>query len=151
MSITVRSSLLSTLTDSIRDALLPNTPIKMTARANDDVGVIALSLVYQKLGNAPDTGIAERAVLYDDGEHGDGEMLDGVFAGELPPMAAGTEIQFYLEAVDLNNKIVTLPGDPYFASNAAGLRHLYTLGVGLPEPSLEISEIVTEQRIDLVR
>ena len=120
-------------------------PIKLTARANDDVGVIGLTVAYRRV-DIEDAPI-EKILLYDDGAHDDGEMLDGVFAGELPALPDRAEIQFFVEAVDLNNKTVTLPGDPVFAprtSAASRLNQIYTLSIGNPLEHLEISEIVTD-------
>jgi hypothetical protein len=122
----------------------PGKPIKLSARANDDVGVIGLTVVYRRVDL--DEPSIEKILLYDDGAHGDGEMLDGDFAGDLPAMPAGAEIQFYVEAVDLNNQIVTLPGDPVFAprTTTSLLNQIYTLSIGSPLEHLQISEIVTD-------
>ena len=49
-------------------------------------------------------------MLYDDGMHNDAASVDGFFAGELardcPP---ATEVQIYLEAIDLSGNIVRMP------------------------------------------
>ncbi|MEM7386888.1 MAG: lamin tail domain-containing protein, partial [Verrucomicrobiota bacterium] len=128
------------------DRLEAGQPIRLTARANDDVGVIGLTVIYKRVDDpfAP----IEKMLLFDDGEHDDGGMLDGVFAGELPAMPAGGEIQFFIEAVDLNNQIVTLPGDPVFVpTQETGtnlLNRIYSLSVGNPLEQLRISEVVTD-------
>lgn len=120
----------------------PNQPLKINARANDDVGVIALNVVYRPI-NQPQA-LPAHVVLYDDGQHGDGGMLDGLFSGQLPGFPAGTELQFYVEATDLNNKTTYLPNDPVFATTREQLTTVYTLGIEEPIAGLEISEIVTD-------
>jgi hypothetical protein len=60
--------------------------------------------------------------LFDDGEHGNGGMLDGTFAGLLSPgLPAGAEVQFYLEVTDLSEQTITLSmAPPASVSNTAG-------------------------------
>ncbi len=121
----------------------PNRPFRVTARANDDVGVIALSMVCKSLTNPAEE--MQRVVLYDDGQHGDGDVLDGFFAGEFPAMMEGEEAQFYVEATDLNNKNTYLPRDPIFAVNRQQLELVYTLGTLQPlVGKLKIVEAVTD-------
>ncbi len=124
------------------DGFQPNQPVRVTARANDDVGVIALSLVYKPLNDPVAT--PSRIVLYDDGQHDDGGMLDGFFAGRFPGLPQGTEIQFYVEATDLNNKTTYLPSDPILAVNRDQLSMVYTLGFGESSNEVRFSEIVTD-------
>lgn len=112
----------------------PNQSFRVTARANDDVGVIALSMVWKSLTNPLQE--TQRVVLYDDGQHGDGEVLDGFFAGEFPAMAEGEEVQFYVEATDLNNKNTYRPRDPIFAVNRQQLEMVYTFGTSRQTTSL---------------
>ena len=121
----------------------PDQPFRVTSRANDDVGVIALSVACKSLKDPfmP----AQRVVLYDDGMHDDGGLLDGFFAGKFPPMAEGEEIQFYVEAADLDNKNTYLPSDPIFARNRQQLSMVYTLGIGQTGArDLKIVEVVTD-------
>jgi len=121
----------------------PNQSFRVTARANDDVGVIALSMVWKSLTNPLQE--TQRVVLYDDGQHGDGEVLDGFFAGEFPAMAEGEEVQFYVEATDLNNKNTYRPRDPIFAVNRQQLEMVYTFGTSQPlAGQLKIVEVVTD-------
>ncbi len=132
------------------EKLGPNQPLKVTARANDDVGVIALNVVYRPIGQ-PEV-LPAHTVLYDDGMHGDGGMLDGLFAGELPGLPQGSEIQFFVEATDLNNKTTYLPNDPIFATTREQLRNVYTLGLTEGISGLEISEVVTDnETIEVLR
>src|SRR5262249_46541391 len=52
-------------------------------------------------------------------------------------------IQFYLECTDLSDQVVTAPGNPQFV--APGQRpRTHTLALGVPQPPLEISEIVAD-------
>jgi hypothetical protein len=38
-------------------------------------------------------------VMFDDGQHGDGEAHDGLYAAELPAVEAGQQWRFWIEAV----------------------------------------------------
>jgi hypothetical protein len=118
----------------------PNQPIQFFARAKDDLGIVNLSLVWRRLDVA-DTE-TKRVVLYDDGQHDDKEILDGLFSGVLTPgLPAAAQMQFYLECTDLSGQVTTLPGNPRFVSPGQKPT-LYTLGIGQKPPGLEISEIV---------
>jgi hypothetical protein len=79
---------------------------------------------------------------------GDGQMLDGLFSGLLPPMPEGAEIQFYLETMDISEVLTTSPGNPAFAPRGQPVT-LHSLAVGVPRPPLEISEIVADNRTGL--
>jgi len=121
-------------------AFQPDQPVRFFATGRDDVGIIGLSLLYQRL-DIPDNEV-HRVPLYDDGMNGDGGMLDGLFSGLLQPgLPAGAEIQFYIEAVDLSDRTVIVPDEPVFARAGEPLR-LYSLAVGAPRPPVEISELV---------
>ncbi len=119
----------------------PDAPIRFTVTGRDDIGIIGVSLLWQRMDVA-DTE-THRLALFDDGEHGDGGMLDGTFAGLLSPgLPAGAEIQFYLEVTDLSEQTITSPNDTVFAAPGQAVS-LYSLAVGglVPSP-LEISEFV---------
>jgi hypothetical protein len=120
--------------------LQPNTPIRFYATGRDDVGIVSVSIMYQRL-DVPDDQ-AHRIFLVDDGQHNDGGRLDGLFAGELEGgLPAGAEIQFYIEVIDLTDQTVILPDEPVFARRGEPIT-LYTVSVGTPHPPLEISELV---------
>jgi hypothetical protein len=127
----------------------PNTlhagqPIRFFARAADDVGVVGVQLVYQRL-DVPDP-IAYRVNFFDDGMHNDGGMQDGLFAGIIDQnLPAGAEIQFYLEATDLSDKTVTVPDEAVFARVGEPLT-LYSVGLVTNAPRLEISEVIAENK-----
>jgi hypothetical protein len=44
-------------------------------------------------------GSYDTAVMFDDGQHGDGEAHDGLYAAELPAVEAGQQWRFWIEAV----------------------------------------------------
>jgi hypothetical protein len=124
------------------NTLQPGRPIRLFAEASDDVGVVGVQLVYQRL-DVPDPAVY-RVNFYDDGMHEDGGMQDGLFAGVieqlLPP---GAEIQFYLEATDLSDKTVTVPDENVFARVGEPIT-LYSLGLVTNAPRVEISEILAD-------
>ena len=104
-------------------------------------------MYYQQL-NQPNSGV-QTLQLYDDGQHGDGGISDGRFAGDiegsLPP---GTELQFYLVATDLNDQTILVPeeaefGEPGYPGNA------YQLAFPPNPPTLELSELVALNRAGL--
>jgi hypothetical protein len=118
----------------------PDQAIRFFATGRDDVGIVGVSLLYQRL-DIPDDDV-HRVPLYDDGMNGDGGMLDGLFSGLLQPgLPAGAEIQFFIEVVDLSDRTVIVPDEPVFARAGEPLR-LYSLAVGAPRPPVEISELV---------
>jgi hypothetical protein len=83
-------------------------------------------------------------ILYDDGMHDDGGLLDGQFAGVLPMgLPSGAEIQFYLEAVDLGGQTIIEPDEAIFARRGQRVT-LYSLAIDPPRPPLEISEVVAD-------
>ena len=49
------------------------------------------------------------ATMSDDGAHGDGLALDGVYGALLPAQPDGTVVEFYVEAVDASNKTNSWP------------------------------------------
>jgi hypothetical protein len=125
----------------------PDQPIRFYATAFDDVGLISVCVMYQRL-DVVDTE-THRVVLYDDGIHQDGGLLDGFFSGVLEPgLPPGGEIQFYLEVVDLSDQIVLTPDDPVFARAGQPVT-LHSLAVDVPLPSIEISEVVAENKTGL--
>jgi hypothetical protein len=127
-------------------SLQPDQPIRIFARATDDVAVMGVTVLWRRL-DLPNSPIV-RLVLGDDGMSGDGAMLDGVFSGLFPPLPEGAEIQFYLEAMDVSEIVVSSPGDPVFAAAGQPVT-LHSLAVGVPRPPLEISEVVADNRTGL--
>ncbi|HEU0010647.1 MAG TPA: FG-GAP-like repeat-containing protein, partial [Verrucomicrobiae bacterium] len=120
----------------------PNEPIQFTVTGHDDVGIIGVSVLWQQIGIS--NAQTQRIPLYDDGMHGDGGVLDGVFSGLLEPgLPVGSEIQFYIETTDLSEQTVLLPNEPVFAAPGQPVT-MYSLTVGQPAsaPLIEISEIV---------
>lgn len=122
-------------------------PLRFRARGRDDLGIISLSVLWQRLdGTDPDT---HRIVLFDDGLHEDGRRSDGEFSGVLTPgLPAGAEIQFYVEAVDLSEQTVVDPDEPVFARKGEPVS-LYSLAIDAPRPALEISELVANNQTGL--
>lgn len=117
-------------------------PVRFTVTGRDDVGIIGVTIVWQRL-DVPSSQ-PRRVPLFDDGEHGDGAMLDGTFSGLLMPgLPEGAEIQFYVEVTDLTDQIIVLPDEPIFAASGSPVT-LYSLRVGEEgvADGLEISEIV---------
>ena len=126
------------------ESLTPGGPrVRFQATARDDQGIVNVSVLWRRLDVADP--VTKRAILYDDGmEGGDLVLMDGMFTGTLlqdfPPGAA---IQFYLECTDISGQVVTKPGNGRFAAPGVSA-NVYTFAIGIPAPSLEISEILAD-------
>jgi len=114
--------------------------IPLRAIANDDVGIVNVSLLYRTVGEVnPET---HRLILYDDGMHDDGRIVDGYFANLLPALESGEAIQYYFEATDLSGRVVTIPDDPRFVESGEPVE-MFSLGIAESDP-LRITEVVTD-------
>lgn len=118
----------------------PGQPLRFHASGRDDVGIVGLTVVWQRLDIQESE--PHRVLLYDDGSNNDEGVLDGIFSGVLPTgLPPNGAIQFYLEITDLNGVTIQDPSDPVFASPGQPVT-LHTLGVGSSPLPIEISEIV---------
>ncbi len=107
-------------------SLRPGKPIPFRVSAGDDYGVVGVRLVWSRLDQP---GLQGGLVLFDDGKHGDGAMLDGVFGNTLEPgLPDGASLAFYLEAVDLTGRAATDPDDAGFEDDDDSSA-FHTLGV----------------------
>lgn len=126
------------------ETVRPGRPIRFKAQGRDDLGITVMSLLWSRL-DIPDAQ-EHRVILFDDGMHDDGQTQDGHFVGQLEPgLPIGARIQFYLEVQDLTAKSIFVPGKPE-RSLATPDPNLFTLAIGMPTPTLEISEIVASNR-----
>ena len=69
-----------------------------------------------------DDGEVEK--MFDDGAHGDGSALDGVYGAKLPVQPNGTVVEFYVKATDASSNSRTLPG-PTDTAGVQGANALY--------------------------
>lgn len=95
-----------------QDPVVPSMvrPVRITARVYDADGVQAVTVNY-RTGGLGD-GVFAAAPLFDDGLHGDGRALDGIFAGTIPPQAVvNTRVLFYLEAFDALGAVGRYPAE----------------------------------------
>ncbi len=118
-------------------------PLRFFARSTDDVGVMGVTVMWNRLDipNSP----TNRLILADDGMSGDGGMLDGLYSGVLEGLPLGAEVQFYLESMDVSEITVTTPGNTAFAQAGQPVS-LYSFVVGAARPGLEISEILANNK-----
>ncbi|MGK0189234.1 MAG: hypothetical protein ACI9R3_005051, partial [Verrucomicrobiales bacterium] len=121
--------------------LRPGQPIQFHVQGKDDLGLLGISVVYQRLdvpGSPP-----EQFMLFDDGQHGDGELLDGWFSGSLlPGLPPSGELQFYFVAEDLSGNFIEIPDETVFVNAGEPVR-TFSMGfggIGGPPP-VSISEI----------
>ena len=82
--------------------------VLVTARISAARGVAA-ARVYYREGNP--SGVFSSAPLFDDGLHEDGGAGDGLYAGEIPALAQGTRVVFYVEAADVTGAYRRFPAD----------------------------------------
>ena len=74
-----------------------NDTVTVSARIlNESMTGITVILYYRKDGETSFNTLT----MLDDGQHGDGNASDGVFAAQIPAQSDGTIIEFYLEATD---------------------------------------------------
>jgi hypothetical protein len=82
--------------------------VRFSAEAFDDIGIVMVSVVYREVA-APPNARLRRVELFDDGMHGgDVTMLDGIWSW-TGTFAAGMQIEYYVEALDLTGAVATFP------------------------------------------
>jgi hypothetical protein len=72
----------------------PTDSVRLQARVGGEVKPDLVLLYYAEAREAPFKHVA----MADDGTHGDGGAGDGVYAADIPPFPAGTEVHYYVEA-----------------------------------------------------
>ena len=117
--------------------------VKFVVRARDDIGLALVGIAWRRVDlTSGETGWIP---LYDDGMHGDGGMLDGIFAGTHGSgFPDGAQVEFYVQGFDLSDTSQTLPGSAMFSAPGLPLRN-YSLAVGVANQvagGLQISEVV---------
>ena len=126
--------------------LKPNEPIRFFVEGKDDLGIIGLTAVYQRLdqpGSPP-----KQILLYDDGMNEDGGLLDGLFSGVLDPgLPAGAELQFYFVGEDLSGNRIEIPDETLFVNPGERVR-TFSLGIANEAslPALEITRVAADNR-----
>ncbi len=78
---------------------------------------IRVSVVYRRMDVDPSMRTTERLALFDNGQHHDGDRLDGVWAAELAGLPPSAELRYFWEIVSLIGDTVTLPdgAEPAFS------------------------------------
>jgi hypothetical protein len=72
---------------------VPTEPVLVTAKVSGEAEADSVILYYAEARWAP----FDHILMFDDGEHDDGKAADGLYAGEVPPFPAGTEVHYYVE------------------------------------------------------
>jgi hypothetical protein len=85
----------------------PGEAIRFLASAFDESGPGSLELALHLDSGQ---GFAVHA-MHDDGEHGDGEPLDGIFGVAAPGAAAGAQLRAYVDAADPDGRRTRSPAD----------------------------------------
>jgi hypothetical protein len=115
--------------------------VRFFVSASDDVGIMSVRLFYGPAGTPP--WEREWISLYDDGEHGDGGVRDGIFSNTLEyeklfPPGGGSCVEPEVEGAD--GEVVEKPGPDL---------EPYCLTLDSIVPGLEITEIMTENHTTL--
>ena len=85
-------------------------PVLVLSRVTDESGLATVSLLY-------DTGAGYATVsMFDDGAHDDSLAGDDVYGATLPAMAVGTEVNYFIMAVDDSLAITYDPPDTSVAT-----------------------------------
>jgi len=81
-------------------------PVTISARILDESAAgITAALHYRRDGEAG----FDTLTMLDDGQHGDGDASDGLYAARIPAQSDGTIMEFYLEATDTGTNSRTWP------------------------------------------
>ena len=125
-AVTPTLTLLGADLETVRD---PRRPLRIRARARDDIGLVNVSLLWRRLDVQDNE--TKRVILFDDGVNEDGPGSDGLFLGVFDqPLPAGAEIQFYLECTDITGQMETTPSSPRFvAARQSAQMHALAVGV----------------------
>jgi hypothetical protein len=87
----------------------PTDVVTVSARITDEhTSGLNVAIFYRNASTATPPAFSN-APMYDDGTHGDGLAGDGIYAAILPAQPAGTIIEFYLQAADLESNVRIYP------------------------------------------
>jgi len=87
----------------------PTDVVTVSARITDEHTNGILATLYYRNATTANPPAFTAAPMFDDGAHNDGLASDGIYAAILPPQSAGTVIEFYLQASDLEGHLRTYP------------------------------------------
>ncbi|MBN1421016.1 MAG: IPT/TIG domain-containing protein, partial [Planctomycetes bacterium] len=128
--------------------VVPNAsePVAVTVRVSDADGVAAVTLLHRDDEQASFQSVA----MADDGAHGDGAAGDGLYGGTIPGHAAGTIVEFYIEALDAVGATTEFPpGVPADApATVLADRAVYRVGDRVVGSSLPVYRIVLTHEVE---
>ena len=110
-----------------------NNQVEVVANVSGSSGVASVYLYY---GEGL-TGVFEKIIMYDDGQHNDGAAKDGQYGGVIPSKSIGTYVRFYIEAIAADNA-ATASFEPKGAEHNV---FLYQVGI---EPASESTIVINE-------
>ncbi len=87
----------------------PTDVVTVSARITDEHTNGVLATLYYRNATTANPPAFTATAMFDDGAHNDGLASDGIFAAILPAQPAGTVIEFYLQASDLEGHLRTYP------------------------------------------
>ena len=87
----------------------PSDTVTVTAHLLDERTNGVTATLFWRVDETSGTGTFTSVPMYDDGQHNDGIAGDQVFGGQIPPQAANTVVEFYVQARDLEGQTRTWP------------------------------------------
>jgi sugar lactone lactonase YvrE len=90
--------------------LVSNLKLRWQFRGGQDTNRIDLDQILVRVLTGDTSNLTNVAML-DDGQHHDGTAGDGIYGTEIPTLPIGTTINYYVTAVDVQNRIITDPPD----------------------------------------
>ena len=87
----------------------PTDVVTVSARITDEHTNGVLATLYYRNATTANPPAFTATPMFDDGAHNDGLASDGIYAAILPAQPAGTVIEFYLQASDLEGHLRTYP------------------------------------------
>ena len=104
----VASDIAPVILDVLHQPAIPRStdPVTVTARIQDEAAEGLVTAVRWRVDGADEF---QTALMYDDGQHGDGEAGDRLYAATLPAQADRTVVEFYVAAYDAASHLRTWP------------------------------------------
>jgi hypothetical protein len=87
----------------------PTDVVTVSARITDEHTNGVLATLYFRNATTANPPAFTATPMFDDGAHNDGQASDGIYAAILPAQPAGTVMEFYLQARDLEGHLRTYP------------------------------------------
>ena len=109
---------------------MANQDVTVRITATDTRNITEINLIYDEDGDI------HTLTMYDDGEHNDFDANDNIYAATIPGMGNGTEVQYYIQAID------DFDTSTYFPQDYQENKIKYVCGY--TPPNLKINEFMAD-------